>query len=252
MLFVCRYTVEYIKNGYYKNMLCYLFGVYWGEKRALKRYGFLKSKLYKSTSWRFGKGKDGAFRRYYSAYYDGVRTFVKISKNDSTVKNEIKFAEYLKCVQPSFVTSTVTTALNFNNGFDMLAIEFCDDLRSFSIPKTEYEFEQLCDQFLGILDGLQSMKIVHADIHKNNLMIKDNRLILIDFGISYSENLDTSVDYSARPGTFYKETDDGLRFYDDAYSFVKMVEKLSPPVSFFNGELYQKIVVLPLIILKVL
>jgi serine/threonine protein kinase len=242
LLFVHKYTLGYIKNGYYKSILSYFFGECLGEKKALKKYGFSKCKIYKSTLWRFGKGKDRAFRRYYAAYYNGVRTFVKISKNDTTVKNEIKFAEYLKGVLFSFVTPTVLTDSNFNGGFDMLAIEFCEDMKSFSLPENKQEFEALCGQFLAILDGLQSAKVVHADIHKNNLMLKGDELMLIDFGISYSENLENTVNYVARPGTYYKETENGTRFYDDAYSFVKMIEKLSPPATFLQSEQYLKIV----------
>ena len=240
--FVQKYTLDYIKNGYYKNMLIYFFCVCLGEKRALKKYGFSKCRIYKSTAWRFGKGKDRAFRRYYAAYYNGTRTFVKISENDTTVKNEIKFAEYLKETSFPFVMQTVATDSNFNGGFDMLAMEFCDGLKAFSLPEDTLGFEALCDQFLTILDGLQSVKMVHADIHKNNLMLKDDRLMLIDFGISYSENMENTVNYVARPGTYYKEFDNKTRFYDDAYSFVKMIEKLSPPASFLEGEKYLKIV----------
>ncbi len=242
LLFIRKYTLGYIRNGYYKNMLAYFFGVHFGEKRALKKYGFSKCRIYKPTAWRFGKGKDRAFRRYYAAYYNGVRSFVKISKNDTTVKNEIKFAEYLKDVSFSFVTPTIATDSNFNGDFDMLAIEFCDGMKSFSLPEDAGDFEALCGQFLTILDGLQTIKMVHADIHKNNLMLKDGRLMLIDFGISYSENLQNTVDYVARPGTYYKEIDKETRFYDDAYSFVKMIEKLSPPALFLQGEQYLKIV----------
>lgn len=237
-----KYTADYIRNGYYKSMLLYFFVVHSGEKRALKKYGFSKCRIYKSTAWRFGRGKDRAFRRYYAAYYNGTRTFVKISQNDSTVKNEIMFAEYLKGVPLSFIMQTVAFDSNFNDGFDMLAIEFCNDLEGFSLPNSVREFEALCAQFLSILDGLKTIKTVHADIHKNNLLIKDGQLVLIDFGISYSEKLENAVDYVARPGTYYKETEKHTRFYDDAYSFVKMIEKLSPPTSFLEGEQYLKIV----------
>jgi hypothetical protein len=73
-------------------------------------------------------------------------------------------------------------------------------------------------------------------------MLKGDELMLIDFGISYSENLENTVNYVARPGTYYKETENGTRFYDDAYSFVKMIEKLSPPATFLQSEQYLKIV----------
>lgn len=241
LLFICKYTLEYIKNGYYKNMLSYFFSVRRKEKKALKQYGFFKSRIYKSTAWRFGKGKDGAFRRYYVSHYNGRVTFVKISKNDSTVKNEIKFAEYFKNTDFPFLMKTVDTVTDFNGGFDLLAIEFCQDIKGFSLPETVSQFEALCAQFLTILDALQSLKVVHADIHMNNLMLSGDRLMLIDFGISYSENLENTVDYVARPGTFYKIIDDKRRLYDDAYSFVKMIEKLSPPKEFLQGEQYLKI-----------
>ena len=49
--------------------------------------------------------------------------------------------------------------------------------------------------------------------------------MILDFGISGCVGERNTVDYIARPGTHFRE-EDGIRIYDDAYSFVKMCERL--------------------------
>lgn len=57
------------------------------------------------------------------------------------------------------------------------------------------------------------------------LQRKDGSLVLLDFGISMAATVDNTVNYLARPGTFFKE-DDNNREYDDVYSFLKMLDSL--------------------------
>ena len=102
-------------------------------------------------------------------------------------------------------------------------------------------FESQCREFLEILDALESRDIIHADIHKNNLMLdQQGHLVLLDYGISMILRQDNSVDYKARPGTFYREKD-GVRIYDDAYSFVMMLEGLGLPEQWKNAEIYRQV-----------
>ena len=67
-----------------------------------------------------------------------------------------------------------------------------------------------------------------------------NHLVLLDFGISKFLDNTNNVDYIARPGTFYQKTEKG-RIYDDAYSFLCMIEKYSESSKILDSEEYNDI-----------
>ena len=93
---------------------------------------------------------------------------------------------------------------------------------------------------MTILDELKNRGIVHADIHKGNLMIKNNHLYLLDYGISKVLNDGNTIDYNSRPGTFYVESGN-IRTYDDAYSFVETIVGLGASEEFKNIEEFENI-----------
>lgn len=117
----------------------------------------------------------------------------------------------------------------------MLAVEYIDGLAKFILPGSKEGFSHICTEFLSIMDALEANGIVHADVHKGNLMIKDDRLFLLDYGISKRDGVTNCIDYTARPGTYYKVSGT-VRTYDDAYSFIKLVEELDTGCAFVNEE----------------
>ena len=238
---IINYTYVYVKNGYYKNMLLYFVKYRNSEKRALKKYGFRKSKIHNTHFWRYNDGTDRVYRRYYSAFLNDKKVFVKICKNDSTAQNEIKIYKYLASFDIPFLLKAESHSLDFNKGYSMLSLDFCTNLKPFAIPSTVDEFSNYCRQFLAIIGELNKIKLLHADIHKNNLVLNDkDELCLLDFGISISQNVENSVNYLARPGTYYIQNDN-IRIYDDAYSFVKMVEQLNPRKEFLECDEYKQV-----------
>jgi len=237
---VYRNTVYLAKIGYFQSMLQYFLKIAGPEKKKLRALGFEKVKAYKSKTWRIGKGLDGACRRYYIAYYQGQKVFIKVAMHDATIRNEIAFAEYLQDRTPAFVCPAVLWDKNFGDDTMMLSIAFMDGLRSLTLPQTQEGFTALCDAFYEILEQLNELQIVHADIHKNNLMCDENgALVLLDFGISVIKGVENGIDYVARPGTFYRARREDQRIYDDAWSFLRQLDAFGVPEDWKQTESYR-------------
>ena len=234
MSFVYAIAFEPFISGYVAYMLKYLLLFYPKEKALLKKKGFVNIHPYQTKMWRRGNELDGAHRRYFKAKYDNKMVFVKVAFNDATIDNEIYMSEVLSLISESRIPLPVVSSSCFQDNKKMLAIEFFDGLRPFSMPASEKIFEGYCYEFYCLLENLDKHRIVHADIHPKNLMIdSDNHIHLLDFGISSVAGKPNHVDYNARPGTWYAEEGE-YRIYDDAYSFVKMCNKLKMPDNYIN------------------
>ena len=240
--FIYNKFILNVTSGYYLKCAKYFITIYFPEKKHIKSYGFKKIKPFNTHGWRWGLGIDKAYRRYYKAVFDGKKCFVKVAKNDATIVNEIKINSYLKDKYGGcdFTPNLVLTDNNFDKNTVMIALEFVENLETFNIPQNIEEFDYICKSFLDILQKLNDMDIIHADVHKGNLMLKQNKVMLLDFGISKSVNVENTVDYKARPGTFYR-INGNTRTYNDAYSFVKMLEKMNVSEEFKKIESYKNI-----------
>lgn len=235
-------TIKRIKSGYFYNKKFYNKNIKRIEISSLKKNGVTRIKKYHFDDWKFNSGIDHSFRRYYIGVFNGIRCFIKISNNDLTVFNEICISEDMPTY--TFVPKTLFADKSFNGGF-LLIQEQLFNLVPLQF-RTAEEFNNICEQFDNILDCFSSISLVHCDIHKGNLMIskRDNRLFLLDFGISKFAQKNNLIDYIARPGTFYKRFEyknQVLRKYDDAYSFIKEIERMNVPDSWKNCSNYQRI-----------
>lgn len=233
-----------LKSGRYAYYLKYIFLIKHLECQKLKDLGIKEPKPFAFMDWRIGKGKDKAFRRYYLGFFQGQKCFVKIGKNDATVYNEFKTLSRLKANIFSFSPKMLIGKEDFDEQTTMVAVEFIEGLSKFTAPDNVASLQKLCSQALKILSELESNNLVHADIHKGNLMVCNDQLFLLDYGISKFINQDNAINYIARPGTFYRNVEDG-RIYDDAYSFTKLIESLSLNFPTENikelQEIYQRI-----------
>ncbi len=242
IVFIYNKTVKRLKNDFFKNLRYYNINIKKKEISSLKLIGVTKIKKYSFDDWKFDSGLDHSYRRYYVGVFKGVKCFIKISKNDLTVFNEICVSEDLPAY--SFVPKTLFTDKSFNGGF-LLVQERLFHLINLEF-KTEKHFDNVCVQFNNILDCFNTIALVHCDVHRGNLMIdkRSGRLFLLDFGISKFANKNNMVDYLARPGTFYQHFTKNnclFRKYDDAYSFVKETERMNVPPSWKECLSYQKI-----------
>lgn len=243
------YCIYPFLNGYYSFMIKYFLSIKQEEVKFLKDYGFSDIRPFKSRSWRIGGEVDHAYRRYYTANCGSTLCFIKVAQNDSTIFNEISVAEQLAEKNIRFISKVMASDTNFAGGKQMLATEFIRGLHPISKESVYNDVEivtapqliDCCKQMLKILDTLESLQLVHADIHKGNLMLDDNdNLILLDFGISKFLNRENDVNYSLRPGTFYRELAEG-RIYDDAYSFLKLICRYESCKEIENDDAYKDI-----------
>ena len=230
-----------IESGHVQYYIKYLFTLKYSEVKKLKYYGLENIKPVNYREWRIGKGKDHAYRRYYLGKYHGKKCFIKIGKNDATVENECLFGEQFSHAELTFSPNFLIGDSSFDTNTTMVAVEYLEGLQKFTVPTSIEEFSNLCVQFNYILDVLLKNDIVHADIHKGNLMTQNGKLILMDYGISMKKSSGNKIDYNARPGTFYRENLKN-RIYDDAFSFVEMIQELNLPDAFISVDEFQKIV----------
>lgn len=239
---IYRNIIVPINTGYFPKYYLYLIFTKHKEIKALKKLKFTSIEIYKPTIWRYGRGKDNAFRRYYTAFMDGKKYFIKIAtKNDSSVQNEIEIQGLLSEKEHYWTPTCLISKRNFYGNVSILAIEYEENLKKFTIPFKKKDFNKICLEYIKILDELNEIKLVHSDIHAGNLMLNNfNDLYLLDFGISRFTNKNNEVDYLARPGTFYRENG-VIRRYDDAYSFICLLDKLNIPKGWKNECYYQEI-----------
>ena len=231
-----------LRPSHVKRMWRYQTGVAGPERKKLKTYGFAKIRYFNTPAWRFGMGLDHAYRRYYTAIREGEKVFIKVAKNDATIENEIIMGEKLLGDRVLLGGQPVVSDRNFAESTMMLAMPFETGLASYSLPDTREEFETQCRDFLAVLAALEQLQVIHGDIHKNNLMLNSHKQpVLLDYGISMIKGQENKVDYRARPGTFYTETEQGVRTYDDAYSFVMMLEQLGVPENWKDTPSYVQI-----------
>lgn len=225
-----RGVIHPIQSGYAFGHSYYLFAIKKREVKKLSNLEFQNVCEFKPDTWRYGKGKDNAYRRYYTATFEGKKCFIKVAtKNDSTVSNEIDVQEYIQGRYWKFTPACLMTQRVFDKGIVMLANEYRLGLRPFVLPLTLDAFEKMCDCFCIIADSLYEAGLVHADVHRGNLLMDDaGSLVLLDFGISYILSKGNQVDYVARPGTFFRDSGQS-RLYDDIYSFIRVLEKEGLP-----------------------
>lgn len=236
-------------NGYYLFMIKYLLTIRKNEIKALRTYDFINVKPFKTRVWRNGSEKDCAYRRYYLADYHDSKCFIKVAQNDSTISNEIFVAEQLQGKEPTFISKIITFDRFFTGSKQMLATGFVNGLHPISKESVYNNVESVsanklvkyCKQMLEILGSLETLQLVHADIHKGNLMLDANdNLVLLDFGISKFLNKENDVQYRFRPGTFFREKN-GLRIYDDAFSFVKLINRYESCKNIIDDDAYKAI-----------
>ena len=222
-------TLLRFKNGYFKHMKEYKRFIKKKDITGLKEKGLAGIKIWNFDSWKFDSGLDHSYRRYYVARFRQKRCFVKIAKHDLTVLNEIYIADQKK--QLEFSPNILLTDKGFNEDSFLIVQEYLKGICPLYKTKHYCVFDKWCNEFNNIIDTFLKYNIVHNDVHKGNLVVrkKDNKLFLLDYGISTILPNNLIVDYKARPGTFYRKTNKNefeIRIYDDAYSFVQEIHRL--------------------------
>ena len=189
----------------------------------LSSYGITGVRAYRVKQWVRHIDKN-VIRYYYDAKFNGVRCFVKIS-SDSTAQNELFVNKYATERGIGFIPKLLMSSEISEGGTFMAVMEFVQGMRKFELPNDMPAFIKLCEEFENIHRILLEACIIHSDISKSNLMLDENgHIILIDFGIGKAPGSEVfEIDYQLHGGTYYADSGN-TRTYDDAYSFLRMLD----------------------------
>jgi len=191
--------------------------------------------------WYTGLGAEKLVRLFYRARYNGEPCFIKLVTNDSSIKKEIFINEYATQCNLDFIPKLLqSNDINKNSSF--LVTEFISGAKKFQMPNDEKSFETICANFIYIHDCLKKYDIIHGDISISNIILdSQNRIKLIDFGVGKapgSEVFDTGR--FIHRGTYYIPTNDS-RIYDNAFSFLKVMDAAGIPTAFKQKKCYKEI-----------
>lgn len=196
----------------------------------LASYGMSRIEAYNTDRWYIGSPEDATLRKYYRAEYMGRSCFVKLASHDSSSRNEIFVNEHMARGGLDFVPKLLLFDHDFDRDGTLLVTEFLEGIRDFQMAATAEGFASQCAEFLADLKLLRRLGVHHNDISRSNLLLdSQGRLVFSDFGIGYAPGAEKfHIDYRVHDGTFYRDHGH-MRRYDDAYSFVRMLEALGLP-----------------------
>lgn len=208
-----QYIAEYLERGHAPMV---------EELSALR---FRDICCYRTDRWYIGDDGTQTLRKYYSAIFDDTRCFVKVVENDSTIDNEIFVNRYMTERGIACVPQTVFASRPGADGKAILATTWLDDPKSFYLPPDLALFRRFVSEYLEILRIFRENQISHNDVSESNLVVVGGgRLMLTDFGIGSVPGSEYfGIDYVVHDGTYYRQNGE-VRIYDDAWSFVKILD----------------------------
>ena len=223
------------------SIIKYLLSQYRRDRIKLSSYGISRVVFFKVRQWKFNKEKMRT-RVYYKAIRNGEKCFVKIGKSDGALKNEINIYKYLKQCNIKFVPQYLISEESYDNDRILLVLQYLEGVNKFKTPKTEDEFNHICNEFEAIHACFCKFGILQRDISITNIyMNNENKMVVTDFGMGVSPGSDVSlIDPESNVGTYFIFTEK-TRIYDDAYSFVRMLDECGIPSEYKEMECYRRI-----------
>lgn len=207
-----------------KNSIKWLYLNYRRFQIHLESKGLYSIEFYKIWLWRENA-------KYFKVYNSrGNCFFVKLKTKDS-VSHECKVLNYIyikDSMKTGFYPKLVDSSIS---EFNYVIYE---NIQGKKISKKSLNLNSLI-QMKEILIFLKNNNIIHRDIRPHNIMVKDGKIILLDFehcvidGVGNCNESNLNNDY--RPG---------VGVWDDAFSFKKIIENYYPK-SFQNDEIYKEI-----------
>jgi len=213
--------------------------------RKLGSYGFTGISGYQLRRWfRWHPWHGKIIRYYYMAELNGKKCFVKIveAANDGTISNELAVNRYITQCGLDFVPELLAGDESYGKGEILLATGFKPGTVNFGLPADEESFEKVCGEFERIHGRFLDSGIIHGDISSSNLLLgPEDKILLIDFGIGRAPGSEThGINYQRHRGTYYRESGN-TRTYDDAYSFLRMLEDCGIPDGLKQKDCYKRI-----------
>ena len=208
----------------------------------LESLGFRSIMPYHTDHWYIGDDGTDTRRKYYSAYFNGKRCFIKYVANDSTIANEIFVNHYLTENRIPYVPQTLYASYSKADNTAVLATEWLENISGFFIPENIETFRAFLADYLDILHIFEEKEITHNDVSDSNLIvINGEKLMLTDFGIGHVPGSDQFyIDYILHDGTYYQQQN-RKRIYDDAWSFYKILEDAGIPETFKQTKEYRNL-----------
>ena len=112
------------------------------------------------------------------------RVIIKFSHNYITkklIENEIKIYIYLKKIKYNYIPNIINIGLHNHEKY------IITEYKNETLTTLNYD---IINQLFNIINSLHTNSIIHRDIKPENFLIHDNKVYIIDFGLStfYSEN----------------------------------------------------------------
>jgi serine/threonine protein kinase len=135
------------------------------------------------------KGKFAKNKRIYQAYLGGKSCILKVYKEDEKIHFDHELAAYQKIGN----NSRFLTLLDSDSSQNLLLLFEDSGTRLWDIKANKSRALDYLLQAVNSLIWIHSNGIIHRDIYPNNLLIKNDKLRIIDFGISYVAGLSESI-----------------------------------------------------------
>ena len=214
--------MSYIKPKRMTNSLLWLIIHWYSIKRVLKnKFKINNIKIYKFINWNLG-------RAYFTGYYNNQKVFIKIYSKFMVLKNELIFYSLFKN------KLDLINVLDFfsNNKMQVIIYEYVEGrhLSDNDIIKTP----ELLLEIFKILLTINKDGFIHRDIRKENILITNKGLRIIDFSfiINFNKNDNTFLDIAQNKKSLrlLKFLGDKLNPKDfewnDFYSLNKIIDNL--------------------------
>jgi len=228
----------------YKLFYLLLYFMFRHRKTVVKlaSYGITDVRIYCVRRWYTCHGAEKTDRLFFKGVFNGTKCFIKLAANDSTIKKEIFINNYMTECGINFVPKLLLSDSNYNINSALLVTELIQDIKKFKLPDNERAFEVMCNKFEHIHSCLKKFSIVHGDISLSNVLVDKNAcIILIDFGIGWVPGSEIfRTNHLIHHGTYYIESDN-VRIYDNAFSFLRVLDHSKIPAEYKQKECYKKI-----------
>jgi len=208
----------------------------------LSSYGLSEISVYRVRRWYTYTEEEKIIRRYYKARFNGELCFIKVAKNDSTIKKEIFINKYLVQCDIEFIPKLLVSDEEYDVSTSLIVTEFIQNTHKFKLPEDEKTFEYICGELIAIHGCFHKLGIMHGDICNSNILLDSrNNISLIDFGVGWAPGSEIfKVNDLYVRGTYYI-LDGNIRTYDHAFSFLRMMDDCGISKEFKQKECYKKI-----------
>lgn len=161
----------------------------------------------------------------YNAYYRGATSIVE-KRDGGYVKKQEGYMEY-DLIENEYRLLKNLESNHFPEVWregDDIVIEDCGDRLTIANLPDDWKF-----QLVHILSDLKTNKVIHRDIKPNNLMVKSDTIMLIDFGWakleSEKDNPPSCLGMPYRPSWGW----------DDRFSMKKVIKEIEYKLGDLNG-----------------